>query len=211
MGKNRNFLKPKGRPYMDRRVDVTPIHQRFLIVCEGEKTEPQYFERFRVPGIVVDIDPLGMDTVRVVQRAIELRAEDDYDQTWCVFDKDDFPKKNFNDAIALAKRNGIRVAYSNQSFELWYVLHFDYMHNAITRDQYMKILDVRLGHEYLKKSPEIYDEILDQQITAIKNAKRLLNNYHPCRPADDDPSTTVHLLVEQLLEHSKPFGLDEDC
>jgi hypothetical protein len=208
--KNKDFLKPKGRPYMDRRVDVTPIRQRFLIVCEGEKTEPQYFERFRVPGIVVEVDPLGMDTVRVVQRAIELCIEGDYDQTWCVFDKDDFPKKNFNEAIALARRNGIHVAYSNQSFELWYVLHFDYMHNAITRDQYMDILDDRLGHEYKKKSPEIYDELLDRQMIAIRNAKKLLNDYHPNRPADDDPSTTVHLLVEQLLEHSKPFGCNRN-
>lgn len=137
MPKNKPFLRRQARSYMQRRVDTLPIRQRFLIVCEGEKTEPNYFRRFRVPPIVVQVVPLGMDTVRVVQRAIELQAQDDYDQTWAVFDKDDFPDKNFNDAIALARRNNISVAYSNQSFELWYVLHFQYMSNAIARDDYI--------------------------------------------------------------------------
>jgi hypothetical protein len=206
MPKNKSFLHHQTRSYMQRHVDALPIRQRFLIVCEGEKTEPFYFQRFRVPGLVVQVDALGMDTVRVVQRAIELRAQDDYDQPWCVFDKDDFPDKNFNDAIALARRNEIRVAYSNQSFELWYVLHFDYMRSSITREDYMRILDERLGHKYKKNSTTIYDELHDRQATAIRNARTLLNEYHPPRPARDDPSTKVHLLVEQLVEFSKPFG-----
>lgn len=191
---------------MQRRVDVLPVRQRFLIVCEGEKTEPNYFRRFRVPQLVVQVDALGMDTVRVVQRAVALRAQDDYDQSWCVFDKDDFPDKNFNDAIALARRNGICAAYSNQSFELWYVLHFNYMPNAITRNDYMRILDRELGHKYEKNSTEIYDELHHLQTTAIRNARLLLDQYYPHRPAKNDPSTTVHLLVEQLVEFSKPFG-----
>jgi len=190
---------------MQRQVDALPIRQRFLIVCEGKKTEPNYFECFRVPHLVVDVEGLGMNTVGLVERAIELRGQGDYDQTWCVFDKDDFPDKNFNSAISLARRNNIKVAYSNQSFELWYVLHFDYIHSAITRADYMKILDEKLGHEYSKKSPAIYAELRDRQPTAIKNAKHLLGEYHPSRPAKDDPSTTVHRLVEQLVEFSNPF------
>jgi hypothetical protein len=208
--KTKDFLKPKVRPYMDRKMDTVPIHQRFLIVCEGKETESNYFERFRAPGIVVDIDPLGQDTIRVVQRTIALSEEGDYDQLWCVFDKDDFPKKNFNGAIELARQNGIQIAYSNQCFEIWYVLHFSYMHTAITRDQYYDILGKRLGHEYKKNSVEIFDEFINRQETAIRNAKRLLNNYDPHQPADDDPSTTIHLLVEQLLIHSKPFGCKKE-
>ena len=203
---NKSQLHRHPRSYMDRQVDSVPTRQRFLIVCEGEKTEPDYFECFRVPGLVVDVQGLGMNTVSLVRQAIELRELDDYDQTWCVFDKDDFLDKNFNDAIALARRNGICVAYSNQSFELWYVLHFDYMHSAITREQYKSILDKKLGHKYEKNSTTIYDELRDRQTTAIRHAKNLLNGYPTHRPAKNDPSTTVHLLVEQLVEFSKPFG-----
>ena len=201
----RRFLQPRKASYK-RRVNQYEPRQRLLIVCEGGKTEPNYFLKFRVPQVVVQVEGLGMNTVSLVKRAIELREQDDYDQTWCEFDKDDFPDKNFNEAIALAKKNGIDVAYSNQSFELWYVLHFNYMHSAITRDDYMRILDEKLGHKYDKNSTTIYDELRDFQTTAIRNARNLLNEYYPPRPAKDDPSTTVHLLVEQLVEFSKPFG-----
>lgn len=190
---------------MQRPVDELPARQRFLIVCEGGKTEPLYFERFRVPGLIVKVEGLGMNTLSLVQKAIDLSEQGDYDQTWCVFDKDDFPDRNFNQAIALAEKNQIAVAYSNQAFELWYVLHFDYMHNAITRADYMRILDERLGHKYEKNSPTIYDEIRGHQATAIRNARNLLAEYDPSRPAKDDPSTTVHLLVEELVKYSKPF------
>jgi hypothetical protein len=207
MTKNKPFLRRQARSYTQRRINELPVRQRFLIVCEGEKTEPNYFRKFRVPQLVVQVKGLGMNTLRLVQRALEEREQDDCDQAWCVFDKDDFPDRNFNDAIALAKRNGIKVAYSNQSFELWYVLHFCYMHNAITRADYMRILDEKMGHVYEKNSTTIYDELRQRQATAIRNAKRLLDQYHPSRPSRNDPSTTVHKLVEQLLEYSKPFGM----
>ncbi len=200
------FLRPKTRSYMQRRVDEYPIRQSFLIVCEGGKTEPYYFEKFRVPRIVVKVEGLGMNTVRLVQEALALRDKGSYDQTWCVFDKDDFSAKNFNAAISLARKNGLKVAYSNQAFELWYVLHFHYLNNALPRADYMKMLSRELKHDYEKNSQTIYDKLIQYQTAAIRNAERLLSQYHPIRPSQNNPSTTVHELVKQLLEHSKPFG-----
>ena len=147
-----------------------------------------------------------MNTVRLVQEAIALRDKGSYDQTWCVFDKDDFPATNFNAAITLARENGLKIAYSNQSFELWYVLHFHYMHNALPRADYMKMLTKELKHDYQKNSPTIYHELRLHLTTALRNAEKLLSQYSPVRPSQDNPSTTVHKLVQQLLEHSKPFG-----
>ena len=181
---------------------MIPIRQRFLIVCEGEKTEPNYFMSFRVPGIIAEVYGEGMVTMSLVQKTIELRHQDDYDQTWCVFDKDDNSDDEFNRAIDFAARNNISVAYSNQCFELWYVLHFNYLTNSITRNDYMRILDDKLHHKYEKKSRAIYSELRDSQQTAIRNAEKLLLEYNPRRAARDDPSTTVHLLVKQLLKFS---------
>jgi hypothetical protein len=45
--------RSKGRPrrgYADRRVETCELRQRFLIVCEGGKTEPRYFESFQRKG-----------------------------------------------------------------------------------------------------------------------------------------------------------------
>ena len=55
-----------------------------------------------------------------------------------------------------------------------------------------------LGHKYEKNSEKIYEEILDKQADAIRNAKRLIKTYKPRNPEIDNPSTTVHLLVLEL-------------
>ena len=99
---------------------------RFLIVCEGERTEPNYFRGFRLSAKVADIRGLGANTVSLVRETIVLRDAGDYDSVWCVFDRDSFPLQNFNRALQLAEQNGINVAYSNEAFEIWYLLHFHY-------------------------------------------------------------------------------------
>lgn len=180
----------------------------FLIVCEGEKTEPNYFRRFPVDTNVIklDIKGEGKNTKSLVEKAIELKNDSESDETdrfWCVFDRDKNPKnpndsQNFNSAITLARNNGIDVAYSNDAFELWYLLHFHFYNTGISRQDYQNMLTKLLGHEYKKNSETIYEELKDKQENAIKNAKRLLQEYEPPNPESDNPSTTVHLLVEEL-------------
>ena len=128
-----NRRNPSG--YKQRAVDTRDVRERFLIVCEGERTEPNYFRCFRVPKSIIEIDVrgLGYNTVSLVKKAIDLRNQDSYDQVWCVFDRDSWPAQNFNDALSLAKREKIKVAYSNEAFEIWYLLHFNYHTTAITR------------------------------------------------------------------------------
>jgi hypothetical protein len=167
-------------------------------VCEGEKTEPNYFRSFRVPREVIDVHGLGDNTIRIVERAIELMAEDNYDQVWCVFDRDSFPARNFNAALDLARWHGIKVAYSNESFELWYVLHFEFLNSGIHRADYITKLHRLLGHRYEKNSDMIYEELEERQPDAIRNAARLLALYSPQNPERDNPSTTVYKLVTEL-------------
>lgn len=195
---NRREFRTRGRGYSPRPVDTRNVLQRFLIVCEGEKTEPNYFRAFRVPKEVADIRGLGDNTVGLVQRTLELRKEDVYDQVWCVFDRDSFPAERFNQALALARQNSIQVAYSSEAFELWYLLHFHYYDAAITRAQYRSRLTALLGRPYQKNSESIYDELESRRPDAIRNASRLLEQYEPPNPERDNPSTTVHLLVMEL-------------
>ncbi len=189
--------------YTQRRVDTREPFPRFLIVCEGEKTEPHYFKSFRVSSVVVEIAGIGLNTLKLVQKAIQLKGRDDYDQVWCVFDRDVFPAQDFNDAITLAAQEGIRTAYSNEAFELWYMLHFDYLNTAISRVDYITKLEQRIGRKYAKNSREMYALLESLQATAISNARNLMTaNGHPSSsPASDNPSTTVHLLVEELRKY----------
>ena len=188
-----------------RDVDQIEEIETFLIVCEGAKTEPNYFRRFRVPTKVIRVEGLGDNTISLVRRTISLRdlARDDYDQVWVVFDRDSFPKERFNNAIQLAHQEGVQVAYSNEAFELWYLLHFHYYDSGISRQQYAAMLSGMLGYPYKKNSETIHEELLSKQDAAIRNARRLLDQYTPPKPSDNNPSTTVHLLVQALRKNSR--------
>jgi len=116
----------RGGRGFTRKVDTRPAQKVFLIVCEGAKTEPNYFRGFKVAGNVLDVRGVGDNTLSLVEQAAKFKERGEYDQTWCVFDRDSFPADRFNRALDLARRLGMRVAYSNEAFELWYLLHFAY-------------------------------------------------------------------------------------
>ena len=65
------------------RVNTRQVRQRFLIVCEGERTEPNYFRAFRVPSLVVMVEGVARQALQLVNKALELREAGDYDQIWC--------------------------------------------------------------------------------------------------------------------------------
>lgn len=187
-----------SRGYSTRKVNTREVRQRFLIVCEGEKTEPNYFKSFRVPKNVIDVKGVGENPSKLVESAREYNSREDYDQVWCVFDRDDWLPQDFNNAIQKAEHQKFKVAYSNQAFELWYVLHFEFLNTGIPRTDYCHKLTNLMGRKYKKNSEQIYDELIDKQDIAIKNSKKLLQQYDRQTPVKDNPSTTVHLLVEEL-------------
>jgi hypothetical protein len=183
--------------------------RKILIVCEGEKTEPNYFKAFQANGelITVEVRGLGMNTDSLVEHAIELKraaelSKEPYSVVWCVFDRDSFQSNQFNGAIQLAKNKQIKTAYSNQAFEIWYILHFSYHQAAWERDKYKSKLTELLGSEYQKNDREMYVKLKDRQQAAIANAKRLLENYGlKHNPESDNPCTKVHELVEFLNQY----------
>ena len=193
-----NKKRKTSRGYSPRKVNTREVRQRFLIVCEGKKTEPNYFRNFRVPTVVIEIKGLGTSPSNLVKKTKELKCQEDYDQVWCVFDRDSCPEDDFNNAIRKAEKEKIKVAYSNEAFELWYILHFEFVNTGIPRKNYKKKLTKLLGYQYHKNSDSIYDDLIDKQDNAIKNAANLLKQYNPQNPARDNPSTTVHLLVQEL-------------
>ena len=132
-------LKAQRRkePKLDRPVAELSEKPSILIVCEGKNTEPSYFNQFRITSAIVKSIGEGYNTVSLVNRAIELSQQRTYDQVWCVFDKDDFTDNDFNSAVQIALSNDFEVAYSNQSFEYWLILHFnDHQGGGMHRDSY---------------------------------------------------------------------------
>lgn len=206
------FLEDLKKEPTERTLDTKTERQYFLIVSEGEKTEPQYFQALseQLPNhaVQIEIKGEGKNTISVVDVAIAYKnarkadkLNPDFDEVWVVFDKDDFPDQNFNKAIRKAEQEGIKAAYSNEAFELWYVLHFQYLDAAITRNQYISILRKQMG-KYEKNDPDIYHKLQEHENSdeeqAIKNAEKLFQELNQGKPAKDKPITKVYQLVVSL-------------
>ena len=65
--------QPKFSGVTPRRLGTRQVRRRFLIVCEGERTEPLYFENFRTPKVVLRIEHGNSDPVRLVEWAAKER------------------------------------------------------------------------------------------------------------------------------------------
>lgn len=183
--------------------------ERILIVCEGTCTEPSYFKRFEVASATVKVIGTGKNTQSLVKEAQRQSELDEYDQVWCVFDKDSFSNQQFNTACQMAQQYGFHLAYSNESFELWYVLHFGLMQAQLNRQQCMKKLtadfQANFKRPYKKNAEDTYDLLLEKQNDALRNAKILARQYHGTntQPAARFPVTYVYQLVEVLNEYSR--------
>lgn len=201
--------KDHQKSNLSRRTGVRVIKQSFLIVCEGENTEPDYFKAFRMTAATIKAVGQGMNTLSLVNKAISIRETEkakkhSFDQCWVVFDKDDYPDNDFNQAILLAKSNGFRVAYSNQAFEYWFLLHFNRYMGAIHRNQYPDMLSKLIEMPYSKTQgfgALMYRFLLNRQRQAIDNADAILAEVSHGNPAKEESSTTVQKLVVELNKY----------
>lgn len=200
MGKNQLFARKVGN---------RNTKARFLLVCEGEKTEPCYFGFFRTTSNNIVIEGLHVDPLSLVEKACEIKNEDDYDQVWVVFDRDDVPTDRLNCAFFRALDNNIGIAYSNEAFELWYVLHFEYLNTGESRRKYSSKLSRHLGKVYKKNDKLMYELIKEKQLFAINNASKLLGLYDNLLSGKGNPVTTVHLLVKELNENGKKDRMEK--
>ena len=206
MGTDNLFHKQKRK--LARILATRSAKKRVLIVCEGNKTEPNYFKSFCITSAEVKVIGKGFNTKTLVKYAKKQQAKASseklpYAQVWCVFDRDSFKKEHVNTAIQMAESSGFKVAFSNEAFELWYVLHYEYLNSGISRKRYEEKITKYIGAKYKKNDPRMYDILLSRQNKAISRAKKLLKIHSTKNPADMNPSTTVHLLVEELNKLKK--------
>jgi flavodoxin len=184
--------------------------KRFLIVCEGEKSEPNYIggvkKTLRTDLIEITVIPRSGATKEVVQRAADekkaaLRASkksgdpfDKFDEVWCVFDVDSHSK--LPDAIKQAIDNGIEIALSNPSYELWVVLHHRDERKFIERGS----LASECKRVYRQTDKHVPFEILwPNYETAKQNAIGLRKWQSENDKSQHNPWTDFDELIEALL------------
>lgn len=188
---------------------MRPKVKLILLLCEGKKTEPNYFRQFPYNHNLYKVkveQAMCTNPSGIVDEAI-LQKKDDYESIWCVFDKDNNTDNEFNSSITRAKSHGINCAYTNECFELWYLLHFQPNKSALHRQgqgSYSSKLSAELKKiskgKYEKNRADMYEILKSRQAAAIKNAESLLRSFPPSAntPSKQNPSTTAHLLIREL-------------
>ncbi|MEX2130014.1 MAG: RloB family protein [Pseudohongiellaceae bacterium] len=224
MGTDNLFHKRKARTAatLQRRVDKRDPYAKVLIVCEGEKTEPHYFNELRnhyglnTANVEVCGDcgsaPNNVLAYAKQRYREELGAGDAFDKVFCVFDKDAHPSyTNVLTAIAAAKPARIFEAINSvPCFEYWLLLHFNYstkpyqpLPGRSTGDQVLSDLCGYMAH-YKKGAGDVFLKLISQLEFAKQNSARALREAE--RSDTDNPSTRVHELVNYLQEINKPNG-----
>jgi RloB-like protein len=227
MGKKAKISNAKkmshDRSELPRNVGFKLKRKYFLIVCEGEKTEPNYFNALKnaLPkGVLAvydfKIDGTGYNAESLVNKAIDLKTtwENQIDRTidklWVVFDRDSFKPEVFNKAIqmCLNKAPTVEAAWTNEAFELWYLLHFNFYNTGISRKQYQDLIEANFkkqglkNYKYKKNDSDMFDLLntYGSIEDAIKNATNLEKLYTDKEDfSNHNPCTSVHKLVTQLL------------
>ncbi len=193
---------------------------RILIVSEGSKTEPLYFEEIRVdlrlPAANIAVSPsdLGTEPIQVVKYAkmlfehgdmnkgIEPRA---FEQVYAVFDRDDH--RTYFDALRLAESlNGklrnddrkpaiFKAIVSVPNFELWLLLHYEDIQAPIHRDEVMSRLKLHIP-DYEKGAGRAFATTRASLVIATQRADVLASRFN----ADTvpEPYTAIADLVKLL-------------
>jgi hypothetical protein len=208
----------KHDPDLQRSLPKLNANPVILIVCEGKNTEPSYFNQFKLSSATIKALGKGYNTLSLVKHALFLSQQKKYDKIWVVFDKDNHTNANFNNAIKLAQSHSFGVAYSNQAFEYWLILHFnDHQGSKLDRSNYEKIINDfinPMGAHYdgdgnkliTKEFFRILDSI-DPKTSkprielAINRAKKIDQYLLHHSPANEESSTTVYKLIETILNY----------
>lgn len=200
------------------------IGSRIYIICEGQNTEVDYFERYA--NLIHDthtcqiIHPEATTPEALVRETVkikQLRGFDD-DVFWVVFDKEqssDRSKASIRRAYELAGANGIRIAISCVCFEVWLLLH---MKNSkprpfLSASELLKSSDFRgfltkyklpTNTKSKMASMSLMKELVTQE--RVKQAKKLAKQMDrdwkqidpEKKPYELDSYTNVHELIDDI-------------
>lgn len=207
------------------------IKKSVYILTEGQ-TEQAYFSRIgEILGsdtewkysVTVEVSEIvkgsKTDPVHMVKEAKKNKSS--YDEIWVVFDKDRERDALNQDAIKLATKSKIKIAFSSISFEHWLILHFEKCSQPFERSDCesrstneVPIVCVCNGtlcaKTYLKQPARyptfekgkslLYDDLKGRNLSAIENAAWVRKEKSPYTDIHIlNPYTDVDNLLAELL------------
>ncbi len=203
------FPRPKRAAHAPRRT--------VLLVCEGEKTEPNYFwalvgEEGVTQRCTVTVKKgEGRTPELALRKAMgQKRQADDrqqpYDEIWVVVDVETRRDPSDWETIRRqAAKNSIRLCLSNPCFEVWFLMHFGhsgtgFLNARQATEELNKLWNAHFDRDYDKGDEGHYEKVAHLTDDAIKNAKWVLANQHAGKQdiLECNSATEVYELVEHL-------------
>ena len=198
----------RGERPLRRRAPQIDERARFVILCEGELTEPLYLKAVaslqEIRSVAtLDIRGMGCEPRKLVEEAkaakrSERRQSTGVTKYWCVFDVEaPTPHTRLSEAVQMARDNEISVAVSNPCFELWLVLHYTDHESWIDNDDCGSLRHRQDNSQGKSLDGAVYMPRRDQ---AIKRAKRLAMLHSSANRGfpDDNPSSSLYRLLEAI-------------
>jgi len=215
-----NSPNDRQRNKFERKQKKRASHDRILIVSEGSKTEPLYFDDIRkihrlyTAHVEVRRSELGTSPIQVVQYAHDLFLNGDshkkiqaraFEQVYAVFDRDQHP--SYRQALERAKsldgklKNDAKQSITFQaiasvpSFELWLLLHYEDIQAPLHRDEVMRHLKQHIpGYE--KGAGKAFATTSEHLAVATQRAERLAARF--TAHTAPEPFTAIAGLVALL-------------
>lgn len=158
------------------------VRDTVLIITNGKQTENNYFNGITSvfqSMYTIKVAYLHAECDELVRHACSLDPNE-YNQIWVVFDIDDsYTEGHLLCALNEARANDIKIAYSNEAFEVWLLFHLtDTVSSALSRKAYIKVINEQLQRSRVINNYEKNDEKLLRKIfipkipNAVANAKK---------------------------------------
>lgn len=181
------------------------LRKTILIYCEGE-TERIYFEQMKIlkrsKMVSVKIKNVKRSALKLAQHAYRDSSYQPFDEVWIVFDKDDLTDRQLDEVNDFCKEHNIQIAYTNEAFELWLLLHFEQVDvkevypRAVLNEKMEQHLQVA---RYIrnKGNAEVIAPIALRHEVAMRNCLEMMN----LRNTDsrDNPYCNVHDMLRYIF------------
>ncbi|OEC02797.1 abortive phage resistance protein [Lysinibacillus sphaericus] len=181
------------------------VRKTILIYCEGE-TERIYFEQLRIlkrsKMVSVKIKNVKRSAIKLAQHAFRDSSYQYFDEVWVVFDKDDLTEKQLEEVNVFCEEKDIHIAYTNEAFELWLLLHFEVVDvsekypRAVLNNKMEEHLGVT--HYFRHKADEsIIAPIALRHEVAIRNCSKMMSFRNT--ESRENPYCNIHDMIQYIF------------
>lgn len=185
-----------------------------VIGCEGKnKTEKIYLRNYSSRKCILKFstgnatDPVGMaeDLIRFIKNEDINKKYGDKIYLLIDMDVNQHKQQQVMQAKKMCDEYGIEIIISNPTFELWYILHFEYTTKTYQSSQEVK-KDVKTKIRDYTEGMNVFPIIKKQTMLAIENSKSLEKyqeeNGQYIFNENCKPYTGIYKVVEELINRN---------